>query len=138
MANYTQLDSQNIVINVVAVNNAVTTINGNENEQLGIDFLHTIFGVDTIWKQTSYNAKRRKNYANIGYSYDPIHDAFIPPQPYPSWTLNQSTFKWDCPVAFPQDSGTGNPPKMYGWDETTKTWINTNISNQPTPIQSAT
>ena len=61
-------------------------------------------------------ARQRKNYAGIGYSYDQTRDAFIPPQPYPSWTLNETTCLWDAPVAHPND---GN---QYQWNEDTQTW----------------
>ena len=84
------------------------------------------------WVQTSYNTHGgvhhgadgkpdggvalRKNYAGIGYTYDEQRDAFIPPQPYPSWTLNEETCLWDCPVAMPTEGG------PYTWNEETKTW----------------
>jgi len=78
------------------------------------------------WIQTSYNTRAgqhdlggtplRKNYAGIGFSYDSTRDAFIPPQPYPSWTLNEDTCLWECPVAYPTD---GN---MYNWNEETQAW----------------
>jgi hypothetical protein len=78
------------------------------------------------WIQTSYNTRAgqhdlggtplRKNYAGIGFSYDSTRDAFIPPQPYSSWTLNEDTCLWECPVAYPDD---GN---MYNWNETDQQW----------------
>ena len=61
-------------------------------------------------------ARQRKNYAGVGYSYDKTRDAFIPPQPYPSWTLNETTCLWDAPVAYPDD---GN---QYQWNEETTSW----------------
>ena len=61
-------------------------------------------------------ARQRKNYAGIGYSYDDTRDAFIPPKPYPSWVLNETTCLWDAPVAYPDD---GN---MYQWNEETQSW----------------
>ena len=77
-------------------------------------------------KRTSYNTRGgehklggtpyRKNYAGIGYSYDATRGAFIPPQPYPSWTLNETTCLWDAPVAYPDDGG------MYQWNEETQSW----------------
>ena len=79
------------------------------------------------WIQTSYNTQGgvhsegntplRKNYAGVGYTYDPTRDAFIPPQPFPSWTLNEDTCQWEAPVAYPDDD------KMYNWDESTTNWI---------------
>jgi len=96
------------------------------------DFIDNI--VDTspgIWIETSYNGNfigdgqvfgqvfvsdLRKNYAGIGYTYDSTRDAFISPQPYPSWLLNEDTCQWESPVAYPDDD------KMYTWDEATTNW----------------
>jgi hypothetical protein len=61
--------------------------------------------------------RMRKNYAGIGYTYDAQRDAFIPPQPYASWTLNEDTCLWESPVAYPEDG------KRYQWDEDTTNWI---------------
>lgn len=79
------------------------------------------------WIQTSYNTRGgahlnggtplRKNYAGIGYTYDKVRDAFIPPKPYPSWNLNEQTCLWDSPVPYPTDG------KQYIWDETQQKWI---------------
>ena len=79
------------------------------------------------WIQTSYNTRGgqhtlggtplRKNYAGIGFTYDRVRDAFIPPQPFPSWTLNDETCLWDAPVAYPEDG------KLYTWDEATTNWV---------------
>jgi len=83
-----------------------------------------LFG--TGWIQTSYNTHGgqhpenrplRKNYAGVGYNYDATRDAFIPPQPYPSWVLNEATCLWTAPVAMPTDG------KLYQWDEATAAWI---------------
>jgi len=68
------------------------------------------------WLETRKDGSIRKNYAGIGFSYDSTRDAFIPPQPYPSWTLNEETCLWECPVAYPTD---GN---MYNWNEETQAW----------------
>jgi hypothetical protein len=68
------------------------------------------------WIETKMDGSIRKNYAGIGFSYDSTRDAFIPPQPYPSWTLDESTCRWECPVAHPNDG------KVYTWNETTKAW----------------
>ena len=81
------------------------------------------------WIQTSYNTRGgqhpegrplRKNYAGIGFTYDSVRDAFIPPKPYASWTLNEDTCQWDCPVAYPTDG------KKYTWDEATTNWVEAN------------
>ena len=68
------------------------------------------------WIETKENGSIRKNYAGIGYTYDAIKDAFIPPQPYPSWTLDEDTCRWECPVTYPNDG------KLYNWNETSKAW----------------
>jgi hypothetical protein len=68
------------------------------------------------WLETRKDGSIRKNYAGIGFSYDSTRDAFIPPQPYPSWTLNEDTCLWECPVARPSD---GNE---YIWNEETQAW----------------
>jgi hypothetical protein len=80
-----------------------------------------------VYKQTSYNTHGgvhalggtplRKNYAGIGYTYDSGRDAFIPPKPYASWLLNETTCLWDAPVAYPDDG------KRYSWDEATTSWV---------------
>ena len=64
----------------------------------------------------------RKNYAGLGYTYDANRDAFIPPKPYASWVLNETTCLWDSPVAYPTDVGTPEAPKRYTWNEETKSW----------------
>jgi hypothetical protein len=69
-----------------------------------------------IWVQTSYNGSIRKNYAGIGYTYDPQRDAFIPPKQYESWILNEDTCLWEAPVAYPTDG------KIYKWNEDNKSW----------------
>jgi hypothetical protein len=87
------------------------------------DFVNTLNGT---WVQTSYNTyggahtdggtPLRKNYAGIGYTYDSTRDAFIPPQPYASWTLNETTCLWEPPVPMPN----GDP--SCTWDEATTSW----------------
>jgi hypothetical protein len=74
-----------------------------------------LVGDSFLWVQTSYNGNFRKNYAGIGYSYDRVRDAFIPPKPYPSWVLNEDTCCWDAPVAMPDDD-------KYTWNEETSNW----------------
>jgi hypothetical protein len=122
MAYFAKLNSGNIVENVISINNAVITdANGVEQEQLGVDFINNLYGTNDIWKQTSYNNRIRKNYAGIGYTYDSNRDAFIPPKPFNSWILNETTCLWNAPVAYPQD---GN---RYKWNEETQNWTLLNI-----------
>jgi hypothetical protein len=89
-----------------------------------------MFGDPAFWVQTSYNTyggqhpngqPLRKNFAGIGYTYDPVRDAFIPPQPFASWTLNEDTCLWNAPVAYPDD---GEP---YIWDEATLAWVEVTV-----------
>lgn len=115
MAHFAQLN-ENIVTQVIVVANEELIDNGIESEAKGIAFCQSLFGGE--WKQTSYNGNIRKNYAGIGYTYDSQRDAFIPPQPYPSWTLVEETCQWTAPVAMPVEDG-----KMYYWDEATVSWV---------------
>ena len=115
MAHFAQLDENNIVVQVI----------------VGVDEPHdgeAIYtqNTGTVWKKTSYNTSAgqhllggtpfRKNYAGIGYFYDSIRDAFIPPKLYASWVLNEQTCQWDPPVQCPSDN------KHYAWDEDTTSW----------------
>jgi len=111
MAHFAKLGTGNIVTEVHVVSNDIAT-----NEQAGIEFLQNLYNNRDIWKQTSYNANFRKNFAGIGFKYDQTRDAFIPPQPQSSWTLNEDTCQWQPPVAYPTDG------KNYTWNEDTKTW----------------
>jgi len=116
MAHFAELDNNNVVLRVIVVsNNELLDESGQESEAKGIAFCQSLFGGE--WKQTSYNANLRKNYAGIGYSYNADLDAFIPPQPYPSWLLNQTTATWEAPVPMPTDG------KVYTWDEATTSWV---------------
>lgn len=117
MAHFAKIGLNNIVTDVLVVANRETMdSNGVEHESIGVEFLKTLTGHET-WVQTSYNGNIRKNYAGVGYTYDSQRDAFIPPQPYPSWTLVEETCNWTAPVPYPTDD------KMYKWDETTVSWI---------------
>lgn len=92
MAHFAELDDQNTVLRVIVVHNNELLDNGVESEAKGIAFCKTLFGGN--WKQTSYNGNIRKNYAGIGFTYDPVRDAFIPPKPGDSWVLEESTCQW--------------------------------------------
>ena len=87
-----------------------------ESEPIGINFLTEWSGGYTNWKQTSYNNNFRKRYAGIGYTYNETLDAFIPPQPYSSWTLDNTTADWIPPTPIPDDG------QRYLWNEATQTW----------------
>ena len=68
------------------------------------------------WLETKMDGSIRKNYAGIGFSYDATRDAFIPPKPFASWTLNETTCQWEPPVAYPDAT------KLYNWNETNQAW----------------
>ena len=122
MAHFAKLDENNVVTEVhVVANKDTSDANGVEKEYIGQAFLEKLFG--GTWKQTSYNGNIRKNYAGIGYTFDADLDAFVPPKPFASWLLNEETAQWEAPVAMPADAGTGEPPKMYSWDEDTVNWV---------------
>jgi len=117
MAHFAKIGLNNIVIEVLVVANRETMDSqGNERESIGIELLRNLTGHET-WVQTSYNGNIRKNYAGVGYAYDSQRDAFIPPQPYPSWTLVEETCNWTAPVLYPADG------KLYQWDEATTNWV---------------
>ena len=126
MASFAKIGLNNKVIEVQSVANEVLhDSNGVEQEVNGIDFLTKLTGW-SIWKQTSYNTIRgvhklggtplRKNHAGIGFTYDEDKDAFIPPKPYASWLLNETTCQWDPPVVKPDDG------QRYSWNEETTSW----------------
>tara|TARA_A100001515_G_C4444089_1_gene167958 strand:+ start:132 stop:509 length:378 start_codon:yes stop_codon:yes gene_type:complete len=121
MAHFAKLGTGNIVTAVHVVSNDVAT-----TEQAGVDFLNDLYKTRDVWKKTSYNTRGgvhllggtpfRKNYAGIDYTYDQTKDAFIPPKPFDSWTLNETTCIWEAPVAYPSDG------KDYEWDESSTSW----------------
>ena len=115
MAHFAELDENNVVKRVIVVDNKDTSdANGNEVESIGVAFCQKLLGGN--WKQTSYNGKIRKNYAGIGYAYRADIDAFVAPQPYPSWVLDANA-QWQAPVPMPEDG------KMYSWDEAAQAWV---------------
>lgn len=116
MAHFAQLDENNVVTQVIVVHNNELMENGVEVEAKGITFCQSLFP-GTSWRQTSYNGNIRKNYAGIGFTYDAQRDAFIAPQPFPSWLLNEGTCQWEAPVPYPTDG------KTYRWDEPTLSWV---------------
>lgn len=115
MAHFAELGLNNTVLRVVVVhNNELLDEAGVEQESKGQDFCRSLFG--GTWIQTSYNANFRKNYAGVGYVYDSGRDAFIPPKPFNSWLLDETTCNWIAPVMYPTDG------KLYVWDEGTVSW----------------
>jgi hypothetical protein len=111
MAHFAKLGVGNIIERVEVVSNDIAT-----TEQAGVDFLNNLYGTRDVWKQTSYNGNIRKNFAGIDYKYDQTRDAFTPPKPYQSWTLNEDTCLWEAPVDKPTDG------QRYTWNEINQTW----------------
>lgn len=118
MAHFAEIDENGIVLRVLVVDNA--------QESNGQDFLANTLGLGGTWVKTSYNTvggvhnnggtPLRKNYAGIGYTYDSVRDAFIPPKPFASWLLNEDSCLWEAPVAMPTDG------ERYTWNEETTSW----------------
>jgi hypothetical protein len=106
MSNFAEIDEENKVIRVLV---------GDDNlPNEGYDwFVETLGG---RWVKTSFNGNFRKNFANVGFTYDPELDAFIPPKPFESWVLDEETAQWEAPVAYP-DGGAS-----YVWNEETASW----------------
>ncbi len=130
MASFAKIGLNGKVIEVQSlVNEVLHDSNGVEQESIGIDFLTKLTGW-AIWKQTSYNTyggvhssggtPLRKNHAGIGYTYDEDRDAFIPPKPFNSWILNESTCLWNSPVARPTEELENN--QYYSWNESIINW----------------
>lgn len=117
MANFAEIDENNIVLRVVVVADEKILEDGKEKEQLGVDFLKNLLGANTSWVQTSYTGKIRKNGAGIGFYYDKERDAFIPPKPYNSWILDEDICQWKAPKQLPDES------LPYEWNENTLEWI---------------
>lgn len=126
MSHFAKIEN-NIVTQVIVVhNNELLDANGVEQEAIGQAFCTNLLGGN--WKQTSYNATFRKNYAGVGYSYDTDLDAFIPPRPYPSWCLNTTTCLWEPPAPYPADNN------LYVWNEETSVWESSMNSANKTPV----
>ena len=122
MAHFAKLDENNVVVQVLVVADSDAP-----TEAEGEAFCKNLFKVTNTFKQTSYNTQEgvhllggtpfRKNFAGIGYEYDSSRDAFIPPKPFASWVLDESTCVWEAPVARPNDG------KYYDWNEENRQWV---------------
>lgn len=116
MAHFAEIGLNNTVLQVIVVhNNELLDENGQEVEAKGIEFCRNLFG--GTWLQTSYNGNFRKHYAGVGYTYNAVRDAFIPPQPYQSWTLDDDA-NWQPPVPMPIPTD----GERYSWNESTQAW----------------
>ena len=116
MAHFAKLDENNIVLEVNVVANAA--LDNNDEEASGIAFLTEWSGGYTNWKQTSFNNNIRKQYAGIGFRYDPVADVFIAPQPYPSWALD-AEHNWQPPTPMPTEV-------RWYWNEAEQVWVDAN------------
>jgi hypothetical protein len=114
MAHFAKLDDTNRVVQVIVVHNNEMLDGGVESEAKGIAFCESLFG--GRWVQTSYSGSFRKQFAGVGFTYDPVADAFLTPQPFPSWTLD-SNHDWQPPAPMPEGS--------HEWNESTLTWMPT-------------
>ena len=115
MAIFSKIGLNNKVIGTAVVhNNELLDANNEPNENLGISFLTNLTGW-ALWKQ-SFKDGTRKNAGGIGYTYDEDRDAFIPPKPFNSWILNETTCRWESPVVYPTDG------QIYNWNEETQQW----------------
>lgn len=117
MAHFAQLNSDNEVINVIVVsNNVLQNLDFPESEERGILFCKSLYGTNTKWKQTSYNNSFRGYFAGIGMTYSESCDKFITIQPFPSWSLDETSGEWIAPTPYPED---GND---YAWNEDIGLW----------------
>jgi hypothetical protein len=120
MAHFALLDENNKVLNVAVVSDAKLIGFDEPVSQEIIDNRTFLRDVPGRWVQTSYSGSFRKNFAGIGFTYDEQRDAFMPPQPFASWVLNEDTCRWEAPVPYPNDG------QDYEWSEDIKNWVLTN------------
>jgi hypothetical protein len=126
MAHYALIDSNNIVVNVITgVDENIIQTDLDGTQVGGTSAAWEQFYASRPWfagltcKRTSYNSNIRANFAGIGFKYDPDFDVFIAPQPYSSWKLNYTTYKWEAPVAKPNEV----EGFKWIWSEINKEWI---------------
>lgn len=118
MAHFARVNNDWVVEEVIVVNNDILlNEQGIECDWLGEQFCQSLYGSHTKWIQTSYNGNKYKNFAGIGFTFDPFRNAFIPPKPFQSWVLNEATCSWDAPAPYPSNDG------PYVWDEKSLSWI---------------
>jgi len=124
MAHFAQIGIDNVVLRVSVVRNEdILDADGNESEEVGIQFLKSIHGQITNWLQTSYNGNFRYRYAGIGMVYNNEYDVFLAPQPYLSWTLNTEIYEWEPPVPQPElTDDQREAGSSYEWNEENQEW----------------
>ena len=114
MAHFAQIQN-GIVTQVIVISNEDAPDPYPASEALGQAFIASL-GLGGDWVQTSYHGSFRAHYAGIGFTYDEANDVFYPPQPFPSWTLDEA-WNWQPPVPYPDDGG------QYVWDEDSLAWV---------------
>jgi hypothetical protein len=119
MAHFAEINEEGIVLRVTVVNDSDTATSlGEEVESIGAEFCNKLLGGE--WVQTSYNGNFRFRYAGKGYQFDKSRDAFIRPQPYPSWKLDELSVEWEAPVPYPDAA---DDVEIYSWDESNLDWV---------------
>jgi hypothetical protein len=122
MAHFAKIEDGVVVSVLVVDNKDIQDTDGNEVEATGIAFLKNLFGDDAEWVQTSYNNNFRKQYAEVGGSYDAVKDKFIRSQPYPSWALDEND-DWQAPKPRPELDKESDEPVCPSWDEDNLKWV---------------
>lgn len=122
MAHFAKIEDNIVVDTVVVDNKEIQDDDGNEVEATGIVFLKNLFGDDAEWVQTSYNNNFRKQYAEIGGTYDAVKDKFIKLQPYPSWVLDEND-DWQAPKPKPEPDKESDQHICPFWDEDNLKWV---------------
>ena len=126
MAHFAELDKDNKVLRVLVFDNNDVNANGGEQSDQAAEFIKTVTPhseTGVRWVQTSYNDNFRKQYAGRNYTYDEVNDVFIQPQPFPTWSLNETTFDWDAPVAYPSTREHNGILIGCFWDESGQVWM---------------
>jgi hypothetical protein len=135
MAHFAELNSSNEVLRVIVISNDDVAANGGDLHADAETFVASIVPHSTggtAWKQTSYNSNFRKQYAGIGFSYNPSIDKFIQPQLYSSWSLD-SDGNWQAPVTYPSVTEISSLPVMITWDESNLRWEGETIDLSKAP-----
>ena len=138
MAHFAKIED-GIVTDVITISNQdIDFLEFPESEPVGQTYIASV-GIEGIWLQTSYNTFNgynpngnpfRYTYAGIGYLYVASIDSFIPPSPYPSWSLNLETKQWQAPIPYPADPG----DDVYIWDESSQQWVDNGTNPLPPPV----
>ena len=117
MAHFARLDDNSIVEMVIVISDDVCPDPAPINEGQGQSYINDVIGLPGTWIQTSYNGNFRGRYAGPGDRYDAVNDAFIPPQPYSGWVLNEESYEWEAPIPRPNDG------QFYMWDNVSLQWV---------------